>query len=127
MTNASQSRFDFTGSAPLQKLVKVLAKEQFKRASAELRIPVARSTVVLGVADPLGVLAPGEIHLCFSGVLEGGSAETLLNDVEVLVARHPALRRSDMQKVSTVPHRADAALLTVTGCSGVQAGAVEHT
>lgn len=79
-------------------MVKNLAKSWFKRVSADLKVPLSRSTYVYGIADPLGILQPGEIHLAFSSSF-GESAHTYLNGVDALVARHPACRRSDMQKV----------------------------
>ncbi|KAK7535212.1 RNA dependent RNA polymerase-domain-containing protein, partial [Phyllosticta citribraziliensis] len=69
-----------------------------------VRIPLPRCTYIKGVADPLGVLEPGEIHLCFSQSLtDDASGESIpfLRDRSVLVARNPALRRSDIQKVKT--------------------------
>jgi len=66
---------------------------------------VNRSTNVLGVADLSGILRPNEIHLSFSkpflDELKGASYQFLHNE-EVLVGRHPALRPSDIQKVSTM-------------------------
>ena len=57
----------------------------------------------MGVADPKGVLQPGEIHLSFSrGFNDESSGESYpcIDGREVLIARHPTLRRSDIQKVS---------------------------
>ncbi|KAF2086382.1 hypothetical protein K490DRAFT_66937 [Saccharata proteae CBS 121410] len=68
-------------------------------------IPVARSTFVLGIADPIGVLAPGQVHLMFSQNFSDdvtGESKMYLDNLEVLVARHPALRNSDIQKVKAV-------------------------
>lgn len=66
---------------------------------------MARTTSVMGIADPLGVLEPGEIHLSFSrGFYDEVSGESYpcLDRKEVLVARHPTLRSSDIQKVSNI-------------------------
>ncbi|KAK7538904.1 RNA dependent RNA polymerase-domain-containing protein [Phyllosticta citricarpa] len=67
-----------------------------------VRIPLPRCTYIKGVADPLRVLKPGEVHICFSQSLTdevSGESINLLHDRSVLVARNPALRRSDIQKV----------------------------
>ena len=66
-------------------------------------IPLAQTTSVMGIADPLGVLEPGEVHLTFSrGFYDATSGESYpcLDGREILVARHPTLRSSDIQKVS---------------------------
>ncbi|EUC45506.1 hypothetical protein COCMIDRAFT_95359 [Bipolaris oryzae ATCC 44560] len=74
---------------------------------AKLRVPLQKSTFLYGVADPLGVLNPGEIQILFSWpFVDETTNETYsdLRDLEVLVARQPACRRSDIQKVRTVIH-----------------------
>lgn len=60
-----------------------------------------RSTFVYGIADPYGCLGPSEIHFVSSNIFPE-EMSPILHDVEVLVARHPALRRSDIQKVKAV-------------------------
>jgi hypothetical protein len=68
-------------------------------------IPLAASTYVLGIADLTGTLRPGEIHLTFSKGLptKDGLETTLsLRGRQVLVARQPSLRPSDIQKVRAV-------------------------
>ncbi|KAF2120209.1 RNA dependent RNA polymerase-domain-containing protein, partial [Lophiotrema nucula] len=82
---------------------------QKKQLSMErkLRVPLGKSTNLYGIADSLGVLRPGEIHVQFSvPFVDGMTNETYrsLDSLEVLVARQPALRRSDMQKVRAVVH-----------------------
>ncbi|KAJ4288616.1 hypothetical protein N0V90_011853 [Kalmusia sp. IMI 367209] len=80
-------------------------KQRQVRMESKLRVPLSRSTFVLGVADPFGVLAPGEIHMAFSSPfvdeLTLGRFRAL-EDVDVLVSRQPALRSSDIQKVRAV-------------------------
>ncbi|EUC37737.1 hypothetical protein COCCADRAFT_1400 [Bipolaris zeicola 26-R-13] len=74
---------------------------------AKLRVVLPKSTFLYGVADPLGVLKPGEIQILFSWpFVEEITNERYLDlrDTEVLVARQPACRRSDIQKVKTVIH-----------------------
>ncbi|KAL9069775.1 MAG: hypothetical protein Q9157_006054 [Trypethelium eluteriae] len=68
-------------------------------------IPLGLSTNAIGIADPKDVLAPGEIHLAFSQDFhdeKSGQTLSFLNKKDVLVARHPCMRRSDIQKVRAV-------------------------
>ena len=54
------------------------------------------------IADPLAVLEEGEVHLGFSTDFrdsKSGFCETMLHDIDVLVARSPAHLPSDIQKV----------------------------
>jgi hypothetical protein len=58
-----------------------------------------------GIADPVGVLRPGEVHIQFSTPFADeftGSSYRNLNGLEVLLSRQPACRRSDIQKVRAV-------------------------
>ncbi|KAF2665358.1 hypothetical protein BT63DRAFT_62686 [Microthyrium microscopicum] len=77
----------------------------FNKIMKSLSIPLARSTMVMGIADPYRVLKPGEIYLSFSHGFEDADNERILSLMgrDVLVARHPALRPSDIQKVRAVP------------------------
>jgi len=75
-----------------------LKSQHYARLSSSLNIPIAQSTSVYGVADPFGCLAPNEIHLSFSTNF-GDEPYPWLDNVSALVARHPALRPSDIQKV----------------------------
>jgi hypothetical protein len=87
-------------------------------------VPLARSTSVLGIADPTGTLLPGEVHLAFSkGLPSEDGLETIrsLHGNEVLVARQPALRPSDIQKVRAVrcaklEHVQDVIVFSSLGC-----------
>ncbi|CAI6336529.1 unnamed protein product [Periconia digitata] len=70
-----------------------------------LKIPLGRATFLFGVADPLGVLNPGEVHVEFSTPFVDettGCTFRALNNIDLLVARQPACRRSDIQKVRAV-------------------------
>lgn len=73
-----------------------------------MKIELGRSTNAYIIADPLAVLEEGEIHVAFSSVFrdsKSGFDETMLHDIDVLVARLPAHLPSDIQKVSqTLPH-----------------------
>lgn len=56
------------------------------------------------IADPLAILEEDEIHLGFSNSFrdsKSGFDETMLHDVEALVARLPAHLPSDIQKVTS--------------------------
>ncbi|RAR14531.1 rna-directed rna polymerase 2 [Stemphylium lycopersici] len=83
---------------------------------AKLRIPLAKSTFLYGIADPVGVLRPGEIHVQFSTSFVDETTDEkylCLRDMEALVARQPACRRSDIQRVRTVVHPALSHLVDV--------------
>jgi len=79
--------------------MRFLTGQYYTRLSSQLNNPVPQSTSVYGVADPLGCLKPDEVHLSFSSHF-GDEPRPFLHEVEVIVARHPALRPSDLQKVS---------------------------
>jgi hypothetical protein len=70
-----------------------------------LRLPIGKATNLIGIADPSGVLQPGEIHVHFSSNFIDemtGESYSSLNSIDVLISRQPSLRRSDMQKVRAV-------------------------
>ncbi|KAF2123488.1 hypothetical protein P153DRAFT_391578 [Dothidotthia symphoricarpi CBS 119687] len=91
---------------------------QTKQISQEskLRTPLPKSTFRYGVADPFGVLKPGEVHVHFSRHFLDQLADEqylCLRDMDVLVARQPACRHSDIQKVHAVIHPALSHLVDV--------------
>jgi hypothetical protein len=66
-----------------------------------------QSTSVYGIVDPYGVLKPGEVHLSISRPLVHESSQQRFDAFagkDVLVARDPAVRGSDMQRVHCVCH-----------------------
>ncbi|KAF2491915.1 hypothetical protein BU16DRAFT_564396 [Lophium mytilinum] len=70
-----------------------------------LRLPVGKAVNLIGIADPYGVLKPGEVHVNFSSNFIDemtGESYTRLDGIDVLVGRQPSLRRSDMQRVRAV-------------------------
>ena len=70
-----------------------------------MHIKVGQSTNAYMIADPLAVLEEDEIHLGFSSVFhdpESGFDQSMLHDMDVLVARSPAHLPSDIQKVISV-------------------------
>jgi hypothetical protein len=73
----------------------------------KLKTPLGRATFLYGIADPLGVLEPGEVHVDFSSPFVdeiNGSTFRALSNMDLLVARQPACRYSDIQKVRAVKH-----------------------
>ena len=67
-----------------------------------MNIGLGQSTNAYMIADPLDVLAEGEVHIHFSGVFQdpkSGFDSTMLDEMDVLVAHFPAHVPSDIQKV----------------------------
>ncbi|KAF2026769.1 RNA-directed RNA polymerase 2 [Setomelanomma holmii] len=89
----------------------------------KLRAPLGKATFMYGVADPSGVLQPGEVHIQFSTPFADnstGASYRNLNGIETLIARQPACRRSDIQKVRVVcrpelSHLVDVVVFPVKG------------
>ncbi|QDS77841.1 hypothetical protein FKW77_006546 [Venturia effusa] len=97
----------------LGSFVEKVARQHFSLAVASFKIQLPKSTMVIGIADPTGILQPGEISMFFSTPIIdeiSGNFFPFLDDKEVLVARHPSLRSSDVQKVRAV-YRAELAHL----------------
>lgn len=97
-----ESGFDPTEAPYLAKTLHHFIKQEQLWMEQKLRIPLGKSAFLYGVADPLGVLAPGEVHIQFSRPFIDDMTEEhfrYLNDIDLLVARQPACRRSDIQKV----------------------------
>ncbi len=89
----------------LAQLVRDLMQKHLGNLKKYLKPRVGRSVNVFAVADPLGCLEPGEVHLAFSENIideQSGSNNIVLHDVELVLGRQPALRGSDMQKVRGV-------------------------
>lgn len=107
----------------LAKLLDTFIQSKYLDQEAQLQIPLQKSTYVFGVADPKGVLKPGEVYLKFSSTFEiadTGESYTSLAGLELLVGRHPACRRSDLQKVRAVnypelSHLVDVVVFPSTG------------
>ena len=67
---------------------------------------MGRSVNVFAIADPLGCLNPGEVHLVFSETFiddQSGSEDIVFHDVELVVGRQPALGGSDMRSKGVFP------------------------
>lgn len=90
---------------------------------SKLRIHLGKSAMVLGIADPTGCLKPGEVHMAFSETFRNEASGEHWSHLkgEVLVARHPSLRCSDIQKVRAVykeelSHLTDVVVFPSKGC-----------
>ena len=75
------------------------------RLESKMNIGLAESTYAFMIADPLAILEENEIHIAFSSAFRDqktGVDQTMLHDIDVLVARSPAHLPSDIQKVRAV-------------------------
>ncbi|KAI5305910.1 hypothetical protein KEM56_002889 [Ascosphaera pollenicola] len=81
-----------------------LLREYFKQLES-LHPRVSRSTYAFCIADPYGVLEPGEVDMGFSRAWEHDFVGTELDDVDLLVARLPAHLPTDIQKRRAVYKR----------------------
>jgi hypothetical protein len=92
-------------SQMLADAVKLLADDRLSLIHSQLRVACLESTTLIGIADPTGTLAPGEVHLLLSQPLEDEATErqcVSLAGRDILIARHPTLRGSDMERVRCV-------------------------
>ncbi|KPM38208.1 hypothetical protein AK830_g8376 [Neonectria ditissima] len=125
MTGLSQAHVPFVGGLPdrdediipflldagfetgkneyLKELTWAMRKRQMDQLKAKMNIKIPRSTYAYMVVDFTGALEEGEVQLAFSSKFEAGTeSETLLDGIEILVARAPAHFVSDIQKVKAV-------------------------
>ena len=75
------------------------------RLEEKMDVNIGQSTFAYMLADPLAVLEENEVQLSFSHAFQdskSGFDETMLHDLDVLVARLPAHLPSDVQKVRAV-------------------------
>ncbi|KAF2148322.1 hypothetical protein K461DRAFT_324684 [Myriangium duriaei CBS 260.36] len=102
-----------TLAAYMSKQVGRWAQDMLER----LRIRSDKAVMPFGIADPRECLQPGEVCLNFSELTGDGKASL---QGEVLVARLPALRRSDIQKVRAVfrPDLSDLKDVVIFPCKG---------
>ncbi|KAF2216356.1 hypothetical protein CERZMDRAFT_23160, partial [Cercospora zeae-maydis SCOH1-5] len=115
--------------------VKYLAANYFQLKNKSFKIELPRSTTLWGIAEPnshrmrgmmdsTGSLKPGEVCVVFEEAFDAGLGNrvTLLNDVNLLVARNPALGPSDIQKVRAVfkPHLAKYAGTIIFSARGMR-------
>jgi len=100
---ASQHGFEPKSCRMLKDLCYKAICSYCDRLEARMNIGIGRSTTAFMIADPLAVLEDGEVHIGFSGAFRderSGFHDTMLNGIDILVARSPALLPSDIQKVS---------------------------
>lgn len=100
-----ESGFTPTSNQFLAKSVQKLVEQYLLKLKIRLTVPLGRSSNLWGIADPCNTLEPGEVHLNFSTNFQdekSGEVYPLLDGRDVLIARHPALRRSDIQKARAV-------------------------
>jgi hypothetical protein len=91
----------------LARSLKSFFRQEQLSMEEKLRIPLGKSTFLFGLADPTDILEPGEVHVQFSKPFLDESDRRMyvnLKGEEVLVARQPAYRRSDIQKMRVVSH-----------------------
>ncbi|GAB1743541.1 hypothetical protein NU219Hw_g471t1 [Hortaea werneckii] len=91
--------------AYLKKLVLDLGAWAFDLEAKRFKIQLNKSTTLIGICDPTGTLKPGEIHIGFSNPIkddETGEIWSTLQGWNVLIARNPSLRNSDIQKARVV-------------------------
>jgi hypothetical protein len=96
-----------TKTAYLANAVERFVQNKQVTKESKLRTPLGKSTYLFGIADPFSVLNPGEVHVQFSSRFTDDLTEESylhLKNTDVLVARQPACRRSDIQKVHCVVH-----------------------
>lgn len=75
---------------------------QYNRLEDRLSIPVGQSTIAYCVPDVTQTLEEGTVHFGFSGTFvdqKSNFHETMLINMDILVARSPAVRPYDIQKV----------------------------
>lgn len=97
------SGFDTSKNRFLKDLTWEMRKRQTDQLKAKMNIRIPRSTYAYMVVDFTGTLEEGEVHLAFSSKFQvDEESDTLLDGIEVLVARAPAHFVSDIQKVKAV-------------------------
>lgn len=99
-----ESGFSTAENAPLADLVYNQLLWWLQDMLSKIRIRMNRTLMVYGVADNKQCLQPGEIFLAFSKPFEDEDTGESWSHLEgdVLVARHPAMRNSDIQRVRAV-------------------------
>lgn len=86
----------------LQRLIYQCQKQMCDKLSKDLKITVGKSTYAYMTIDFAGVLAPNEVHICFSSFNDGENDQHDLEGRDVLVGRCPAHLPSDIQRVKAV-------------------------
>ncbi|PNY29791.1 RNA-dependent RNA polymerase 1 [Tolypocladium capitatum] len=82
-----------------------LARKRADQLKLKSHIKIPQSANMFMVADFTSTLEEGEVHVSFPSRFQvEGFCDTLLEDMYILVARSPAHRPSDIQKVRVVSH-----------------------
>ena len=105
VANKTQHGFEPAECSFLKDICYKAANVYCQRLEKKMKIGIGRSTIALMIADPLGILEEGEVHLGFSSCFRDERSrfqDTFLNGIDVLVARNPAHLPSDIQKVSFI-------------------------
>ncbi|KAH0037804.1 hypothetical protein KCU78_g1605, partial [Aureobasidium melanogenum] len=118
-----ESGFNPLTNQYLAMCIQQVVKLWLSSVRSKLKIHLGKSAMALGVADPTGCLKPGEIHMAFSETFRDEASGEHWSHLkgEVLVARHPSLRCSDIQKVRAVykeelSHLTDVVVFPSKGC-----------
>ena len=85
--------------------IRTCLERNLDRYVDKLQIRVPQSTYLYCIADPYGVLQPDEVHVGFSGTWKDpvtGLSSVILDGIDVLVGRLPALLPSDIQRRKAV-------------------------
>jgi hypothetical protein len=99
------SGFDPKKLRYLKDLAWGLYKSKCDVLQEKLNITVGRSAYLPMVVDFTGILEPDEVHIGFSSAFKDETTDfcdTILTDMDILVARSPAHYISDIQKVKAV-------------------------
>ena len=84
-----------------------MVETDFQQIRIQLRFPCLKSASFLGLPDHKKVLKPGEVHLVLSQPLEDEATKEqfcMFAGNNVLIARDPTIRGSDIQKVRCICH-----------------------
>ncbi|KAM0224801.1 hypothetical protein ACHAQD_001596 [Fusarium lateritium] len=95
--------FDATKCRFLRDLVWKGQSRQADQLKSKMNIRIPQSTYAFMTVDFTGTLEEGEVHLAFSSKFQAdGESDTLLDGIDILVARAPAHFVSDIQRVKAV-------------------------
>ena len=95
--------FSARNSELLTDLIWSMQKRKTDKLQDKMNIRIPCSTHALMVVDFAGVLKANEVHLCFSTKFQAENfSDTLLDGMDILVARSPAHFPSDIQRVRVV-------------------------
>ncbi|KAM0252534.1 hypothetical protein ACHAQJ_007666 [Trichoderma viride] len=97
------SGFDQRRMEYLKDLVWEMCKKKAETLTIKMNITIPCSAYIFMVADFSSTLKEGEVHLSFSTKFQAeGFSDTLLEHMDILVARAPAHLPSDIQRVRVV-------------------------